>query len=48
MGSSDVGDVANIMPTSMLWGCAWPVDVAAHTWQAVASTGSSIGLKGSV
>ena len=22
MGSSDVGDVANIMPTSMLWGCA--------------------------
>lgn len=48
MGSSDVGDVANIMPTSMLWGCAWPVGVAAHTWQAVASTGSSIGLKGSV
>ena len=33
MGSSDVGDVANIMPTSMLWGCAWPVGVAAHTWQ---------------
>lgn len=48
MGSSDVGDVANIMPTSMLWGCAWSVGVAAHTWQAVASTGSSIGLKGSV
>lgn len=48
MGSSDVGDVANIIPTSMLWGCAWPLGVAAHTWQAVASTGSSIGLKGSV
>ena len=30
MGSSDVGDVANIMPTSMLWGCAWPVGVRAQ------------------
>jgi len=48
MGSSDVGDVANIMPTSMVWGATWPVGVAHHSWQAVACTGSSIGLKGAV
>lgn len=30
MGASDVGGVANIMPTSMLWGCAWSVGVAAY------------------
>ena len=35
MGSSDVGDVANIMHTFMLWGCAWPVGVAAgRPWPA--------------
>ncbi|MDR1920166.1 MAG: peptidase dimerization domain-containing protein, partial [Candidatus Adiutrix sp.] len=46
MGSSDVGDVANIMPTAILWGVAWPVGVTFHSWQAVASAGSPIGLKG--
>lgn len=48
MGSSDVGDVANMMPTSMVWGVTWPVGVAHHSWQATASTGSSLGLKGMI
>ncbi|MDL2272416.1 amidohydrolase [Desulfovibrio sp. OttesenSCG-928-I05] len=46
MGSSDVGDVANMMPTSFIWGATWPVGVAHHSWQAVACAGSPIGLKG--
>lgn len=46
MGSTDVGDVANIMPTSMIWNVTWPVGVPHHSWQAVASAGSSIALKG--
>ncbi|UQZ89766.1 amidohydrolase [Deltaproteobacteria bacterium Smac51] len=48
MGSTDVGDVANIMPTSMCWGATWPVGVPHHSWQAVACAGSPIGLKGTV
>lgn len=48
MGSSDVGDVANMMPTSFMWGATWPVGVAHHSWQAVACTGSPMGLKGSI
>lgn len=48
MGSSDVGDVANIMPTSMLWGATWPIGVPHHSWQAVACAGSPIGLKGAL
>lgn len=46
MGSSDVGDVANIMPTSMIWNATWPVGVAHHSWQATSCAGSSLGLKG--
>ncbi|MBR1671890.1 MAG: amidohydrolase [Fretibacterium sp.] len=45
MGSSDVGDVANIMPVATAWLAAWPVGVPHHSWQAAACTGSSIGLK---
>lgn len=48
MGSSDVGDVANMLPTSMLWCATWPVGIAHHSWQAVSSSGSSLGLKGAV
>ncbi|MDR1979098.1 MAG: amidohydrolase [Synergistaceae bacterium] len=48
MGSTDVGDVANMMPTSLLWGATWPVGVVAHSWQATACTGSAIGLKGMI
>ena len=48
MGSSDVGDVANLMPTSMAWGATWPVGIPIHSWQSTAFAGSSIGLKGGV
>lgn len=48
MGSTDVGDVANLMPTSLAWGTAWPLGVPAHTWQSTASAGSPIGRKGMV
>lgn len=48
MGSTDVGDVANMMPTSMVWGATWPVGVPHHSWQAVACAGSSLGLKGTI
>ena len=46
MGSTDVGDVANMMPTSMVWGATWPVGVPHHSWQAVACTGTAMALKG--
>jgi aminobenzoyl-glutamate utilization protein B len=46
MGSTDVGDVAYIVPTSMIWGATWPLGVPNHSWQATACAGSSIGLKG--
>lgn len=46
MGSSDVGDVANMMPTSLMMGAVWPVGVMPHSWQAAACTGSSMALKG--
>lgn len=47
MGSTDVGDVAHIAPTSLLWSATVPVGVPMHSWQTVASCGSGIGLKGS-
>lgn len=46
MGSTDVGDVANLMPTSMVWAATWPLGVPHHSWQAVACAGCSLGLKG--
>ena len=48
MGSTDVGDVANIMPTSMFWSVCSPVGVPFHSWQSTACAGSAIGLKGAV
>ena len=45
MGSTDVGDVANIMPTSMAWLASVPVGVPLHSWQSTAATGSTIGMK---
>lgn len=46
MGSSDVGDVANMMPTSMLWGATWPVGVLQHSWQASGCAGTALATKG--
>lgn len=45
-GSSDSGDVSWIMPMNLLLTACWPLGVAAHSWQATASSGGSIGMKG--
>ena len=46
--SSDSGDVSYRMPMCLLSTSCWPAAVSPHTWQACASTGSSIGEKGAV
>ena len=45
-GSSDVGDVSWMAPTVGLNTATWVPGTAAHTWQAVAAGGTSIGHKG--
>lgn len=44
--SSDVGDVSWVVPTTSLNTATWVPGTAAHTWQAVAADGMSIGAKG--
>lgn len=43
--STDVGDVSYIAPTAQITACCMPLGVPLHSWQAVASCGSPIGLK---
>jgi|TARA_B110000285_G_scaffold150542_1_gene168096 aminobenzoyl-glutamate utilization protein B len=45
-GSTDVGDVSWLVPTAGLRAATWVPGTASHSWQAVASGGTSIGLKG--
>jgi aminobenzoyl-glutamate utilization protein B len=45
-GSIDVGDVSWVVPTAGIRTATWVPGTAAHSWQAVASGGTSIGLKG--
>ena len=45
-GSTDVGDVSWVVPTAGLRTATWVPGTAAHSWQAVSSGGTSIGLKG--
>ena len=45
-GSTDVGDVSWIVPTAGLSTATWVPGTAAHSWQAVAAGGTSIGSKG--
>ena len=45
-GSTDVGDVSWITPTGQITSCCWPLGTPAHSWQMVASSGSSIGSRG--
>ena len=45
-GSTDVGDVSFAVPTVGLRTATWVPGTAAHTWQAVAASGNSIGHKG--
>lgn len=44
--SSDVGDVSWIVPTVGMNPATWIPGTAAHTWQATAADGMSIGFKG--
>ena len=44
--STDVGDVSYVVPTVGLSTATWVPGTAAHTWQAVAADGMSIGFKG--
>jgi aminobenzoyl-glutamate utilization protein B len=45
-GSTDVGDVSWVVPTAGLSTATWVPGTAAHSWQAVAAGGTSIGSKG--
>jgi aminobenzoyl-glutamate utilization protein B len=45
-GSTDVGDVSFAVPTAGLRIATWVPGTPAHSWQAVAAGGTSIGLKG--
>ncbi len=44
--STDVGDVSYVVPTVGLGTATWVPGTAAHSWQAVAADGMSIGFKG--
>jgi aminobenzoyl-glutamate utilization protein B len=45
-GSTDVADVSLVVPTAGLAAATWVPGTAAHTWQAIAAGGHSIGNKG--
>ena len=45
-GSTDVGDVSMTVPTVGLRTATWVPGTSAHSWQAVAASGMSIGYKG--
>jgi aminobenzoyl-glutamate utilization protein B len=45
-GSTDVADVSWVVPTAGLNAATWVPGTAAHSWQAVAAGGMSIGHKG--
>ncbi|MFZ9050635.1 MAG: amidohydrolase [Steroidobacteraceae bacterium] len=45
-GSTDVGDVSFAVPTVGLRTATWVPGTPGHSWQAVAASGSSIGVKG--
>ncbi len=45
-GSTDVGDISWVVPTVGMGAATWVPGTAAHSWQAVAAGGTSIGFKG--
>lgn len=45
-GSTDVGDVSWVVPTAGLRAATWVPGTSAHSWQAIAAGGTSIGYKG--
>lgn len=46
MGSTDVGDVSWNVPTAELNTATWVPGTSAHSWQAIAAGGTTIGIKG--
>jgi aminobenzoyl-glutamate utilization protein B len=46
MGSTDVGDVSWNVPTAELSTATWVPGTPAHSWQAIAAGGTTIGIKG--
>lgn len=44
--STDVGDVSWVVPTAGMTAATWVPGTSAHSWQAVAAGGTSIGTKG--
>ena len=48
MGSTDVGDISWLVPTVGFSTATWVPGTPAHSWQAVAAGGMSIGHKGTV
>lgn len=47
-GSTDVADISWVVPTTGLGTATWVPGTAAHSWQAVAAGGMSIGHKGMI
>ncbi len=45
-GSTDVGDISWVVPTTGLRTATWVPGTSAHSWQAVAAGGMSIGIRG--
>ena len=45
-GSTDVGDISWVVPTAGMRAATWVPGTAAHSWQAVAAGGTTIGKKG--
>lgn len=48
MGSTDVGDVSWVVPTTGFATACWVPGTPAHSWQAVACGGTTIGKKGMI
>ena len=46
MGSTDVGDISWNVPTAEISTATWVPGTSAHTWQAIAAGGTTIGIKG--
>ena len=47
-GSTEVADVSWITPTGQITTTCWPLGTPGHSWQTVASSGSTIGAKGMI
>lgn len=48
LASTDVGDVSQVVPTAGLSTATWVPGTPAHSWQAVAASGMSIGHRGAL